>query len=283
MIVTKKSLATPDVSARHGCQPGAAAARCDGAGAVGDGPDGRQPGAPLRRRLCAERYGDGQLDADQRGPNFDISPILQPLSPFRDRHPRALGAGRAAKLAEPGVSCGRLDEVPDRRAGKPDRRRHGGRPLDRPAGRPDARRADAAGVARARARRPRHQRLMRRRELRVPQHNVVEQRHDAAADRARPAGRIRADVRRDREHRRRRTARRICARHRSILDSVKEAVADLGRGLGPERSAEDRRVPGRRSRHRAADRQRPRSAAPRRCRWWRSPPASRRTSKRTCS
>ena len=69
-------------------------------------------------------------------------------------------------------------------------------------------------------------------------------------------------------------------RHRSILDSVTEAVVDLGRGLGPsDRLKIDEYLDGR-ARHRAANPESRGAGRDRRCRSSRSRPAFRRTSKR---
>ena len=47
--------------------------------------DRGEAGQRLRRRLCAERHGDGELDADDQGAAFELTPILSRSSRFAIR------------------------------------------------------------------------------------------------------------------------------------------------------------------------------------------------------
>ena len=100
MIITKKHAAPPDVPARHRRDARAAAARRHGAGV-------RRDGAARRRR--PPRFGvvyvpNGvnmrAVDARRGGRGFELTPILEPLAPFRDQHARA-SAGSTDKPAVP--------------------------------------------------------------------------------------------------------------------------------------------------------------------------------------
>ena len=160
MIITKKSLPRRTILRGLGA-PGAAAARRMVPALTAMAADRRPPGAPARRGLRAERHGDAAGRRRATGAGFELTPILQPLAPFRDR----LLVSRAwtgSGIAEPGSHAAASHAIPDRRARPADRRRHAGRSFDGPDGGADTWRAHAARVARARARSPRHHRLVRR-------------------------------------------------------------------------------------------------------------------------
>ena len=66
-----------DLPARRGCDAGAAAARCDGAGPHAAGPDGGHPDAALCRHLCPARHGARLLGPEQGGHRLQVSVDLR--------------------------------------------------------------------------------------------------------------------------------------------------------------------------------------------------------------
>ena len=96
MFITQDGAAPADVPARSGRHAGPAAARCDGAGAVGAGGHRREAGAPPRVRLRAERR--HPWTSGRRRPTARDSSCRRPSSrsqPFRDQI-----TGRSADLSQ---------------------------------------------------------------------------------------------------------------------------------------------------------------------------------------
>ena len=91
MFITKNALPRRTFLRGVGRGAGAAAARRDGAGAVGAGADAGQPGPAARVRLHARTAWRRTSPASTtgrpngEGANFELSPILKPLAPYRDR------------------------------------------------------------------------------------------------------------------------------------------------------------------------------------------------------
>ena len=108
------------------------------------------------------------------GAGFEFTPILKPLEPFRDAVAGVVRAERRSEGGGPhaGASTRFLTAVRRTTIG----RRSAGRHLDGSDRRAGAWRTHPAGVARARARRPRLRRLVRRRlQLRLHQHDLLAQ------------------------------------------------------------------------------------------------------------
>ena len=84
MFITRSVTAAPDVPARHGRHAGAAAARRDGAGADGAAKTAASPqrasGSSTSR--TASSWTSGRPTT--AGADFELTPILKPLEPFRD-------------------------------------------------------------------------------------------------------------------------------------------------------------------------------------------------------
>ena len=87
MFITKMSLPRRTFLRGMGATVGAAAARGDGAGVDGAGADRRaQPADAVRRRLRPERRDHGRSGRPATtGADFEFTPILKPLEPFRDQ------------------------------------------------------------------------------------------------------------------------------------------------------------------------------------------------------
>ena len=91
MFITKKALPRRTFLRGLGATLGAAAARRDGAGAVGAGADARR--SPVRRLgfvylpngVARNFTGINYWTPAGEGTAFELSPILTPLAPFRDR------------------------------------------------------------------------------------------------------------------------------------------------------------------------------------------------------
>ena len=138
--------------------------------------------------------------------DFELTPILQPLAPFRDRMLIVTGLANQPAYPVPGEGTGDhvrasatfLTGVHPKKTEGPDIR--AGVSMDQIAARELGPRY-AAVVARAV---PRHQRadwrVRSRLQLRLCQHALLAQRDDAAADGESAAGRVRAPVRRQRRH-----------------------------------------------------------------------------------
>ena len=171
----------------------------------------RNTAAQPTPRLSIVYTGNGAVMADWtpelEGPAFEFSPILAPLAPFRDRVLVVSGLDNAPGLARPGEPAGGHGRIggafPDRRAREADRGcgfRSGC--LDRPDRRDPPRPADAAVIARGRPGVDRVRRRVRRRvQLRLRHDDLLAHADDAAADGEQPAGRLRAALRRQSEHR----------------------------------------------------------------------------------
>ncbi len=109
MIITKMALPRRTFLRGVGADAGAAAARRDGAGALGMGTRAAQPVRARRLLLPAERRGDEPhrhqyWKPTGDGADFELSPILTPLAPYRDQmvvvsglsHPSAEALGDGA-------------------------------------------------------------------------------------------------------------------------------------------------------------------------------------------
>ena len=112
MIVTtddhhQEASAAPDVPARHRRHAGAAAARQHGSGVRRR--SARAPPAPIRR-LGIVYVPNGifmkQLDAGGDAAGLEITPILEPLAPFRDRMILVSGLSNKQGDALPGEGAG---------------------------------------------------------------------------------------------------------------------------------------------------------------------------------
>ena len=134
------------------------------------------------------------------GKGFEFRTVMKPLEPFR-RHVQVLSGMHGVDGEGPHAPL--FHALPDRRRGET-RQWLGpvGRGLDGPARGPRPRTRDAARDARAGPRRPRLRGVVRRRlQLCVHEHHRVDERHHAAPDGERPAGGLRAPLRRQRKHR----------------------------------------------------------------------------------
>ena len=127
------------------------------------------------------------------GSAFELSPILEPLAPFRESDARAVGHQGELELH----SRGRLRVVSDghaRAAGRNEVEIIADVSMDQLLARHFSQR-DAGGVARALDGCPGQRgRLHRQSELRLHAHAVVAQPHAAAADGVEPAGGVREAV-----------------------------------------------------------------------------------------
>ena len=199
------------------------------------------------------------MDAGGRGRGLRADADPEPLAPFRDQLlvlTRPANAGVAAGEAA-GDHAARVDAFPDRRAVQADRRRDMSTPACRwIRSRPSelgaetqlaslelALESDETSPARATSGSA----------APTPTRSSWRSADDAAADGEQSARRVRAAVRRQRQHRPRRARRARLRKDRSILDSVTERVRDLQQGLGAQRPLEARRVSRGDSRRRAAD------------------------------
>ena len=134
----------------------------------------------------------------EEGRGFELTPILHPLASVQGPAHGGLGP---PGLLDPGPRR-RVDDVPDRGGGGGRRDGAGGRRLDGPAPGPRVRPAHRAGVAPARHRQPGQRRPVQRQpQLRLHQHHLLAQPDHAAPDGEQPARGVRADVRRQRQHR----------------------------------------------------------------------------------
>ena len=84
MFITRDVVAPADVPARHGGAAGPAAARVDGARADGSGADAANPQRRFGAVFVPLGERPGYWTPKTVGPNFEFSPILKPLEPFRD-------------------------------------------------------------------------------------------------------------------------------------------------------------------------------------------------------
>ena len=149
---------------------------------------------------------------------LELSPTLAPLAPYKDRVLVLSGLNSKPPAGLTGANIGVharastrfLTDVPPKHTNNAEI--HAGVSMDQMFAK-QAGRAHAARLAGARARRARLRRLVRRRlQLRLLEHHRLELADDAAADGAQPAGRVRAAVRRRRQHRSRRRGSRASRR-----------------------------------------------------------------------
>ena len=188
------------------------------------------PVTPVRRHLRAARRAARATGRRRRsGADFEFVADPEAARAASAKHmtvvSRAVRPARRPRDDGGGVAERRDSEAHDRRRRA---RRHHDRPGDRRADR----RRHAAPVARA-GHRGLHRldrRLRPGLQLRLHEHDLVEEPHDAAADGDQPARRVRAAC--SAAPARRRSAWRAWQTDRSILDSVQEDVGDLQQGLG---------------------------------------------------
>ena len=234
MIITKKSLPRRDVPARSRRHAGAAAARLDGAGAVA-----AAQGAPAKPpvRLGFVYTPNGIIGAWTRararscgrrstaGANFEFSPTMKALEPFREHLnvfsglAQVTGPGARRRRGRPRA---RDRDLPDRRPSEQDRRRRISRSASPPI---RSRRGNSASTrscrrsssVSSRSRSPATAtpatpaRTCRCRGAVRPQ---------PAAGGNQPARRVRAAVRRRREHRSARSRLARLEEQKSVLDYV---------------------------------------------------------------
>ena len=192
----------------------------------------KTPAAPVRR-LGVVYHPNGVIYENWlpkgTGRDFTLSPILEPLEPFRKQLVvvTGLSSHQAEALGDGGGDHSRASGiVSHRRARQEVGQRRRQRHVDGPDRRQGARARDAAVVAAAdRGRQQPGGRLRRRLQLRLQQHAVVAD-ADAAADGGeQPAGGLRAPVRREREHRpaRARVAPAPRPQHPRLGDGTREA------------------------------------------------------------
>ena len=182
MFLTKTALPRRTFLRGVGATRRPAAARRDGAGRHGPGADAGSAPVEGRLHLRAARGRHGLVDASRRGTQFELSPTLQTLEPFKDslvvvsNLRRAGGAGRDARRRGQRL-VERSDSQADRGRGL--RMRHD----DRSGAGPEDRAGVAVPVAGVRdrglhwLRRRMHARL----QLRLSRLNLLGVAHDAAA------------------------------------------------------------------------------------------------------
>ena len=253
MFITQAVVAASDVPARYGRHAGAAAARCDGAGADGD----RRRPRRIRRAAsapCSCRWASGpsHWTPATTGPGFEFS-----ADPQADREvPRLASPSSRTSI---GRCRGRTPSAPATWLTGHGAEAHRGRGLlRRDVARSDDRRPDRQGhglpVDRNRHRESGRirRRVRRRLQLRLHEHHLVEGADDAAADGDEPARGVRADVRPAGI-----AGGSRCARMRGEPQHSRFGEAATSRrsssGLGRARSRAARRVSRPRARDRAAD------------------------------
>ena len=169
----------------------------------------REAHHPIRRDVRAERDGDGAVDAGRRrrGLRADADARAAGAVPGRPARPEQSGL-RAHTGAAGRRACESEHALPHRRVAADERNLARCRHLDGSDRREGDGRIDAARVARAGGRIGGNRRRVRRRvRVRVHQHDFVARRRHAAADGEQSARRVRAPVRRQRQHRRPNAAR----------------------------------------------------------------------------
>ena len=213
MSVSRKSLSRRTRAARRGCDVGPPAPRCHGPRVLAAGEDRRQTAGSLPGDLCAERDGDGVLDAGRGGRHVRAVADSGAAGAVSQSTPRAVGA----RLVLARRSRRRLRVVSDRNASRREKRNRGpGEHVDGPGAGAGIRQVHATGVARTLdgpqgARRGMH----RRPQLRLHADDLLAHTDDAAADGEQSAGGVRTDVRRQRFGRSRRRGSRACGRARA--------------------------------------------------------------------
>ena len=239
-----------DDAAGTGCGGGPAAAGRDGAAAHGAGQDAGHAGPAARVRLHPERRVDepGREQLEARGHRPGLRALAHPVAacaaprpPHGRERPRpAAGGGVQRRRRRPLARERGLPERGPCRAGA------GGERARRDDGRPDRRRHAGAGHAAAVAgtgrRQRRHGRQLRQRlRLRLPQHDLLADAHDAAPDRAEPGRGLRAALRR-RRHRGRAARRGAYGPQHPRRRERRHRRATAGGGAGRPRPGG--RVPG---------------------------------------
>ena len=204
MFITKKALPRRTFLRGVGATLGLAAARRDGAGAVGAGADSGEPGASGSASFTCRTAWRGTSPASTTGRrpararDFELSPILTPLAPYRDR--LLVVSGLAQHQADAfddgangdhtrgtsswltGVHCKRTEGADVRNGVSADQIAAATSGQD-----------DGAAVAGAGDRSQLPRRAVREQlQLRLPEHARVELGYDAAADREQSAHRVRA-------------------------------------------------------------------------------------------
>ena len=173
------------------------------------------------------------------GSAFEFSQILEPLTPFRDR--LVVLSGMCNKEADPlpgegdgdhsRSQAGFLTGAHAKKTGS-GADLEAGISMDQIAAKEFGKETQLASLELAlesiRPGGPVRRRLW----MRLQRHDRLAQRQDPAADGGRPARRVRAPVRRQRQHRSAVAARQI-RRDRSILDMVTGQLGDLEKVLGP--------------------------------------------------
>ena len=237
MFITKMTSVPPHDAARPWRDAGAAAARQHGAGADRAEQDGRGAGragsaSSTCRTACPWATGSRRpkgrcRSCRRRCSRCSRSRTGPPASAAWPTSRRNLvkGGGDHARSAGTFLTC-----VPFKVTTGADVLARGLDGPDRGAGTGEG---NAAGVARARHRVERDARhLRRRRELRLHEHDRVAHADHAAADRERPARRVRAAVRHQRQHRSRRAAGPHAARPQHPRLGRRAKLQRLERTLG---------------------------------------------------
>ena len=137
------------------------------------------------------------------GAGYELTPTLAALAPFRDRFSVLSGLACVPSPGRPGGAHAKASTrfLTDVSPPTSETLLDAGISMDQMLAR-GSRQAHAAGLARAGDRVGRDGRRVRRRlRLRLHQHHLLAQRQHAAADREQPARRVRAAVRRQRQHR----------------------------------------------------------------------------------
>ena len=187
------------------------------------------------------------------GAGYELTPTLAALAPHRDRFSVLSGLACVPSPGRPGGAHAKASTrfLTDVSPPTSETWLDAGVSVDQLLAR-ERRPAHAAGLARAGDRVGRDGRRVRRRlRVRLHEHDLLAQRQHAAADREQPARRVRAIVRRQRQHRSEGAPRPHRA-GRSVLDSViEEAGAPQGIAR-PARRRQAGRVPRRDSRRRTA-------------------------------
>ena len=202
MIITKKTISRRTVL--RGLGVTMALPLLDGMVPASDrvGEDRGEADQPFRRGVCAERHDHEGLAADDRRRRVRVhahhgAAGAVPRPAARAEQSELRPDGRAARRdTRQGVHA-----IPDRRVAADERIPARRRDFDGPDPRAGNREAHAAGVARARDRVERHGRRLRHRFcVSLHQHHLVAQRQHAVADAKQSARRVRASVRRQRQH-----------------------------------------------------------------------------------
>ena len=197
------------------------------------------------------------------GAAFELTPILEPLAPFRNQLLVLSGLKANWNYIHAGASGSFLTGTHARRTqrGRDHRRR-----LDGSAAGAALRQRDTGRLARARdGSAEQRRRLHWQLELRLHAHAVVAEQDAAAADGVQPAGGLREAVRRQRQHRPRGAGSAAAAaqEHPRLGERQARRPQAVARPAG---SDEDQRVRGVGSRRRAAHPDAPRSSATSICR-----------------